>query len=109
MKFTLRILGPAVHDANETALYIVRDSVEAAMRIYKPAEQTYQAIRESPERWPRYEMPERELAGLRKRAVVGFRNFLVFYRIVGNRVEIVRVLHGARDIPSALADDSKAD
>jgi len=41
---------------------------------------------------------------LRRRPVRGFENFLIFYRESGGRVEIIRVLHGARDIESLLED-----
>ena len=34
-----------------------------------------------------------------------FKKYLVFYRPVEGRVEIVRILHGARDIPSTLAEE----
>jgi toxin ParE1/3/4 len=43
--------------------------------------------------------------GLRRWPVPGFRNYLVFYRSVGADVEIVRVLHAARDINVALEED----
>jgi toxin ParE1/3/4 len=44
------------------------------------------------------------LIEVRKRSVIGFRNYLVFYRVDSGRVEIIRVLHGARDISAILSD-----
>lgn len=44
-------------------------------------------------------------AGLRRWPIPGFRNYLIFYRPMENGVEIVRVLHGARDIAAALEED----
>ncbi len=41
---------------------------------------------------------------MRRCTVVGFRNHLVFYGIEGDVVEVVRILHGARDIPVVLID-----
>jgi plasmid stabilization system protein ParE len=35
-------------------------------------------------------------------AFTGFRDYLIFYRELPDRVEIVRVLHGARDIERIL-------
>jgi toxin ParE1/3/4 len=35
--------------------------------------------------------------------------WLVFYVEVGERIEVWRVLHGARDIPSSLADEGEPD
>lgn len=34
-----------------------------------------------------------------------FSTYLVFYRVHQDRVEVVRFLHGARDIPAAMWDD----
>jgi plasmid stabilization system protein ParE len=34
-----------------------------------------------------------------------FHNYLVFYRVQSEVIQIIRVLHGARDIPSALAEE----
>ena len=34
-----------------------------------------------------------------------FKKYLVFYRPVAGGVEIARILHGARDIPSVLAEE----
>ena len=41
---------------------------------------------------------------LRKYAVIDFPNHLVFYRIDADMVDIVRVFHGSRDIPTILAE-----
>ena len=32
-------------------------------------------------------------------------NYLIFYRLVDNGIEIVRVLHGSRDLPSQFEQD----
>lgn len=37
-------------------------------------------------------------ANLRSWRIKGFPNYLIFYRQVANGVEIVRVIHGARDL-----------
>jgi hypothetical protein len=36
-------------------------------------------------------------------AIAGFKQDLIFYRLLPDGIEIVRVLHGARDIGSILA------
>jgi toxin ParE1/3/4 len=38
------------------------------------------------------------IQGLRRLPISGFENWLVFYQLTEGGVEIVRVLHGARDI-----------
>ncbi len=46
-----------------------------------------------------------ELAGIRTWPVSGFERHIVFYRPIAAGIEVVRVLHGVRDIPSVLGDE----
>ena len=39
---------------------------------------------------------------VRVRAVVDFSDFLIFYRVDADMVDVVRVIHGARDLPTVL-------
>ena len=41
---------------------------------------------------------------VRSWAVKDFRAYLIFYRAAGGRLEVVRFVHGARDIPQLLED-----
>ena len=109
MIYGLRILPAADADVDQAGLHIARDNVDAALRFYDALDRTYREIRDYPKRWPRYELDHPRLRDLRKRAVVGYRNYLVFYRVDADMVEIVRVLHGARDIPALLVEDLSDD
>jgi len=104
MKYTLRITPAADADVDEAATFIAEDSLNAALRFYDAVELTYRELRDHPERWPLFELPNPRLIGLRKRAVIGFHRFIVFYRIEARVVLIIRVLHGARDLHSILSD-----
>ena len=94
----LRIVPAADTDIDEAAFFIGRDSVNAAMRFLDAVEGTFQNLRERPLAYQRFELGLPGLETLRKCPVGGFRNILVFYRIDGDMVEIIRVLHGSRDI-----------
>ena len=48
------------------------------------------------------EFGDPRLFGIRVWRVKGFPRHLIFYRTIEGDVEIVRVLHGARDLPSLL-------
>jgi len=109
MTYRLRIYPAADADVDDAALFIAEDSLDAALRFYDAADETYRQIREHPTRWPQYELDHPKLANLRKRSIVGFGNFLIFYRVQGRVVDIIRVLHGARDIPTVLLGDSQED
>jgi toxin ParE1/3/4 len=52
-----------------------------------------------------HESSNPRLAGLRVGRVEGFEKYLIFYRHVGDSMEIVRVLHGARDIDRVLGSE----
>jgi toxin ParE1/3/4 len=105
MKYRLRILPAADADVDDAAEFIARDSLARALRFYDAVDETYHQIREYPARWPRYELEHPRLVGLRKRSVARFSTYLVFYHIDADVVEIIRVLHGARDIPTVLGDE----
>jgi toxin ParE1/3/4 len=38
------------------------------------------------------------LEGIRVWPISGFKNYLVFYRALTDEIEVIRVLHGARDL-----------
>ena len=54
----------------------------------------------------RWESANPRLAGLRVWRIEGFPKYLIFYRLVTGGIEIVRVLHGARDIDRVLESDN---
>lgn len=41
-----------------------------------------------------------ELRGIRRLPVVGFQKHLIFYRVESDRLVILRIVHGARDLES---------
>lgn len=43
------------------------------------------------------------LAGIRSWPVSGFNNYLLFYRATDAELQVLRVLHGARDIDAVFA------
>ncbi len=45
------------------------------------------------------------LADVRCSPITGFRKYVVFYRPVADGIEIIRVLHGARDIHGILTEE----
>ncbi len=45
------------------------------------------------------------LTGLRRWRVPGFENHLIFYRVTEEAIEVIRVLHGARDIEGILSEE----
>jgi toxin ParE1/3/4 len=74
-----------------------------ARRFLDQARDTFGRLAEFPRMGRRYEAESAVLPGLRFFPISGFDAYLVFYRESTTGIEVVRVLHSARDIPSILA------
>lgn len=93
-------------DAFEAALHIGENSADAALRFLDALEETLNLLAGMPELGRIRTFDAATLTGLRSIQVKGFDNYLVFYRPIESGVEVVRILHGARDLPSSLTGHS---
>ncbi len=93
MSLRLRRTKLADADLDSIWLYIAADSVAAAERQIQRIEAAERRLADFPELGPA--RPELR-AGLRSWAVGAY---LIVYRIDPDALTIVRVLHGARDLP----------
>ncbi len=97
------VIKPQVYlDLDELAAWIQRDSPKAALRFLDQAEATFQSLAEMPGMGSPYQVRNHRLQGLRCFAVRGFPNHLIFFLPISGGIDVVRVLHGARDIPPLL-------
>lgn len=90
-------------DIIEITAYIELDSPEAADRFFASVRSTAELIA----RHPHIGHPWAGTVGgrrVRSIAVEGFPNHLMFYREDAEGLLILRILHGARDLPRELAD-----
>jgi toxin ParE1/3/4 len=90
----------AEEDAREIALSIAEDNPEAADAFRVALERIREMLADLPEIGSIRSFHNKELAGLRMLRIPKFEKYLIFYRPVPEGTEIIRVLHGARDIPS---------
>ena len=88
----------ADRDLDEQFAYIAKHTLRAAERFLLAAKATFERLAAMPELGGTWEFEDPRLAGIRVWQVSGFEKYLVFYRPIPNGVEVVRVLHGARDI-----------
>lgn len=93
----------AEEDLTEAYLYIGSDSPEAAERLLDAVGDAVGFLLENPLAGSPREF--RSAQGIRSWAPRDFPNHLVFYRPVGEDIEVVRFLHGARDLPRILDED----
>lgn len=92
----------ARRDIVATAIYLEEQNPEAAMRFLAAVEDTLALFARMPGIGAARAFAHPRLAGLRWLPVRGFEKHLIFYRPVEAGVEIIRVLHGARDIQTIL-------
>jgi toxin ParE1/3/4 len=97
-RFTLS--PEAINDLELIWTYIARDNGQAADEVIEAAYRLCAILGEHPELGRVRELSQTALAGLRSFVITDFPNYVIFYRVKGEGVEIVRVLHGARDIDS---------
>jgi toxin ParE1/3/4 len=95
----------AVRDLDDHAVYLGSRNPRAEERFLDAAEKTFDLLAQSPEISPIYETENPRLAGLRVRTIRGFKNYVLFYRVTTDLIEIIRVIHGARDLSAILAEE----
>lgn len=92
-------------DVVDAAKHIGNDNVTAANRFLDACQATFEFLVESPQIGGNYPTKNRRLVGLRVFRVKGFPNHLAFYLERAYGIEIVRVVHGARDLDAVLRDE----
>lgn len=93
-KFEIVYLPVAQRDIKDIVSYIKRDSPNAAMKMIKTFDERIKILADFPESGKVPKDVRLKYSGYRI-VVVG--NYLVFYVIKNNTVEIRRILHGKRD------------
>lgn len=84
--------------------YLAERSPAAASRFIQSAQDTLSRLAAAPGIGSPKEFRSRRLVGIRSWPVAGFPNHLVFYRPVEDGIEVLGVLHGARNIRSVLRE-----
>ena len=88
----------AEEDLIDIWLYIAHDDVRAAERLLDDIEEKFLLLAAQPSLGP----ARPDIApGLRYLPV---RRYLILYREITGGIEIVRVVHGARDVPALMRD-----
>lgn len=94
----IRFRLEAEADLLEIALYVAQDNVERARKLVARLRARVTILRTLP-----------HAGRLRPEFGDGIRNlverpYIILYRLIGDDAEIVALLHGARDLPAALAN-----
>ena len=98
MNRTIEKKPQAKIDLLQHFIYIGQENLDAAERFLTAAEDSFEKLAAMPGMGAKREYSKAHLSGIRSWVITGFRNYIVFYREIEGGIEILRVLHGARDI-----------
>lgn len=88
----------AIADLDAIGSFIAEDNLNAATRFLEAAEAAFDLLASMPSMGRAVPFRGRTAQDIRMWRVQGFERYLIFYRAIEQGIEIVRVLHGARDI-----------
>ncbi len=95
----------ASQDLDENFAYIAQNNLDAALRFFDAARQTFARLAQMSGMGRLYPVQNPRLEGLRRLSVRGFENYLIFYLSFDDYIEVVRILHAARDLEEVLSGD----
>jgi toxin ParE1/3/4 len=105
MKAPRVVLHPAVPDDLRSIIdYLAERSPDAAARFARAIRKTVVDVARFPGAGSPKQFNDAKLAGVRSWRVRSFKKYLIFYWPIEDGIRVLAVLHGARDVPSALGD-----
>lgn len=98
------------HDAELDALgyfqYLSERNPDAALHFLAAIDRTVEGLAQQPMKGRARRFRGRDLRNIRSWRVDDFENYLIFYRATKDRLEVLRIKHGAMDFPGALRERS---
>ena len=91
------ITAEAESDLERIATYISEQSAKIALDFVHELRGKCESLADAPRGYPL--VPRYEHLGIRRRP---FGSYLIFYRVSANAIEVVHILHGARDYEPLL-------
>ena len=105
MSLSLYILPAAEDDLSEIGDYFDERDGALSQRFYKNFFKTVQMLAASPFLGERCQFRNPKTKGMRVWQVSSFSNYLIFYRPEGDTLQVLRVIHGARDYMAIFEND----
>lgn len=86
----------------DIADYLGEDSILVSARFLDSVERTLEFLLTMPEIAGRWESDQPRLRDVRVWPVDGFPNYLLFYRVVRDGIDLIYVCHGSRNLEDLL-------
>jgi toxin ParE1/3/4 len=80
------------------------DNPTAAAAVFAAYEYSLELLKTTPDMGRLYRSADPRLANIRVLSMHRYRNYLIFYRHVGERVDVLHIWHAARDIAALVSD-----
>ncbi|MBD2501894.1 type II toxin-antitoxin system RelE/ParE family toxin [Anabaena azotica] len=103
--FAIKKRPQAIRDLIDLATYIAQDNLDVSDRFLAAAEATFKQLAKTPGIGRICQFVHPSLTEIRQISIKGFNKYLIFYRITESEVDILRVIHGARDIEAIFNED----
>jgi plasmid stabilization system protein ParE len=91
------ITAEAEADLEDIASYVAAQSPRSALTLIRELRERCETLADAPRGYPL--VPRYEEKGVRRRP---FGNYLIFYRVGRDAIEVIHILHGARDYEPLL-------
>lgn len=104
MKPRIILRSKVPQDLAEIIDYLAERNPAVANRFADAARSTLEDLAQMPGMGSRKEFRLRKLRDVRSWSVTGFRNHLILYRPISDGIEVLGILHGAREIGRILKE-----
>ena len=91
------VTAAAERDLEDIASYVAAQSPRSALMLIRGLREKCESLADTPRGYPL--VPRYEHKGVRRRP---FGNYLIFYRVGQDAIEVIHILHGARDYEPLL-------
>jgi toxin ParE1/3/4 len=98
-----------IDDLIRLATYIAEGNLDISDSFLIAAEKTLVQLGNFPQSGKSSKFDHPDLLDIRQKAIKGFEKYLIFYRLIEDGVEIIRIIHGSRDIKNILKSNLDED
>lgn len=88
----------AERDIEECFVFIAEDNIDTAVYFLVAVENSFEQLAKFPLLGKQREFQDKRFQNMRMWYVKGFESYLIFYTVTGNKIEVIRVVYGSRNI-----------